>query len=232
MRKLFCLLITCLGLSASAQDKPEDNLLFNCFKQLVVKGEDNGTSVAFIKAAMGTFGVNNVFRNVNTDNAAKQHTILLRNGVTVVLNFAEVEEAGAAAGFMVRNNDLLSADIRRYALLCYAAMAKNLQVQRALPNYTAGIAMLNNNYPAKDIAALLGLMLKPIKPCTVEELSRYNHIMVRNNYYTSYAYLGYYDEVKLNIGFAPLEEFRKNHFGVSCAYKRCQINAAYRVDEI
>lgn len=232
MRWLLFTLTLLLPLFLSAQDKPQDNLLFNCFKQLVLKGEDNGTSVAFIKAAMGTMGVNNVFRNHSIDAEKKQHTILLRNGKTVVLSFAEEEQAAAASGFMSRNDDLLSADIRKYAMLCYAAMAKNLQVKYALFTYTDAINKLNADYPITDIAILLGLTLKPIKPCTVEELSHYNHILVRNYYYTAYAYLGFYDEVKLTNGIAPLSDFRKNHFGMPCSYKRCNITAAYRVDEI
>ena len=150
----------------------------------------------------------------------------------MVLSFAEEEAATAASGFMSRNADLLSADIRKYAALCYAAMVKNLQVKDALFRYDDAINKLNNKYPVTDIAILLGLQLKPIKPCTVEELAHYNHIMVCNYYYTGYAYLGYYDEVKLPNGIAPLADFRKNHFGMPCSYKRCNINAAYRVDEI
>jgi hypothetical protein len=230
-----CLLITFLLLLHAilrAQDRPGDNLMFNCFKNTATdKAEGNCVTVAFIKAAIGTFGVNNVFRSVTREDDKKQYSIMLRNGDILLLGFDEMETAKKLSPLKAGNTDLLSADITKYAQMCYAAMAKKLQKSVGYITYAAALVDLNDGYPVENIAALLGLTLKPIKPVTTKELMHYNHILVKNYYYTAYAYLGYYDEVRQPEGYAQLEDIRKYHSGTPCFIKRCSISEAYRVDE-
>jgi len=233
MRQLLITLTLLAQLTVRAQERPSDNLMFNCFKNSATeKAEGNCVTVAFIKAAIGTFGVNNVFRSVNRDEDKKQYNIMLRNGSIVLLGFGELETATSVSGLRGTNTDLLSADICKYATLCYAVMAKKLQQTVTSHTFATALADLGDGYPIENIAILLGLALKPIKPVNTAALEHYNHIVVKNYYYTAYAYLGYYDEVKQTEGYAPLADMRKYHAGLPCAIKRCNITEAYRVDEM
>lgn len=225
---LVCLVLGAHWCSAQASD---ENPLFNTFKQGSVQGEGNASSVAIIKAAIGTFGVNNVFRYQSTDNAGGKLVIRLRNDETITLTFAEWKQAAAASAFSEKNTDLLSYDIRKYAELCFAVMAKKLQQQNPRYNYVSALSDINDGIELSDAALLLGLKLKSLKPCTVDNLSHYNHIIVCNPYHVAYANTGYYDELNL-AGVATLEDFRQNHFGSKCALRRCNINEAFRVDEL
>jgi hypothetical protein len=221
---LFC------TLHCHAQNAVE-NPLFNTFKQGSMQGEGNSASVAVIKASIGTFGVNNVFRYQTTDNVAAKYIIRLRNEETITIRFDELKQAAAASAFSEKSTDLLSADIRKYAQLCFATMAKKLQLQNPRYNFTTAISDINDGFELADAAALLGLKLKSLKPCTVDNLSHYNHIIVCNPYHVAYANTGYYDELKSQAGVATLDDFRQNHFGSRCALRRCNISEAFRVDE-
>ncbi len=231
MRLLLIALLSCMYAPLYAQDNPADNLLFNCFKNTAA-GDTEGNSVlaAFLKAAIGTFGVNNVFRSELKENDKKQYNVLLRNGDIVVLGFAELETAEKLSGLKEGSTDLLSGDIRKYAQMCCAVMAKKLQMANA-STFASAVADLADGYPVENIASLLGLVLKPVKPVNVDELAHYNHIIVKNRYYIAYAYLGYYDEVKEAKGYAPLGDMHKYHSGLPCLLRRCSISEAFRVDE-
>ena len=233
MRPLLITLILFMQLYACAQEKPADNLMFNCFKNTATdKEEGNCVAIAFIKAAIGTFGVNNVFRAVSRDDNIKAYSIMLRNGEIVSLAYAELDMANKTLALKGKNTDLLSGDICKYATLCYATMAKKLQLSTSNHTFATAIADLSDGYSIGHIATLLGLILKPIKPVNVKELAHYNHIVVKNHYYAAYAYMGYYDEVSEKQGYAPLDAIRKYHAGLPCALKRCNITEAYRVDEL
>lgn len=233
MRCPLIILLLLLHITLQAQDRPADNLMFNCFKNTATdKTEGNCVTVAFIKAAIGTFGVNNVFRSVSREEEKKAYNIMLRNGEIILLGFDEMETAKKQSQLREKNTDLLSSDITKYAQMCYAVMAKKLQQSTTNHTFVTAMADLNDGYPVEDIAALLGLTLKPIKPVTTKELEHYNHILVKNYYYTAYAYLGYYDEVKQPDGYAPFDDIRKYHSGTPCFIKRCSINEAFRVDEL
>jgi hypothetical protein len=208
-----------------------ENPMFNTFKQGVLKDDGNCNCVAVVKSAIGTFGVNNVFRYVATDNASAKYTVRLRNEQTIILTFAELEEAKSISGFSEKAKDLLSADIRKYALFCFAVMAKRLQLSNPAYSYKTAIADINDGYELHATAALLGLQLKPLKPCSFENLSTYNHIIILNSYYTAYANTGYYDETNVPSGYAPLNDFKQYHSGSGCMFKRCNISEAFRIDE-
>ncbi|WP_276135226.1 hypothetical protein [Polluticoccus soli] len=231
MRRLSLLFCLVAGTTWCSAQTASDNPLFNTFKQGLVQGEGNAASVAVIKAAIGTFGVNNVFRYFSTDNAAGKYTIRLRNDETITLTFTELKQAATASAFSEKSTDLLSHDIRKYAELCFAVMAKKLQQQNPRYNYVSAVSDINDGIEPADAAALLGLKLKSLKPCTVDNLSHYNHIIVCNPYHIAYANTGYYDELKNQAGVATLNDFRQNHYGAKCALRRCNISEAFRVDE-
>lgn len=229
MRKLF--LLACMIPTFCVAQNAMENPLFNTFKQAATQGEGNSACVAVVKAAIGTFGVNNVFRYMTADNPASKYTLRLRNDETITLRFDELKQAGNASAFSEKSTDLLSADIRKYAQLCFAVMAKKLQLQNPGYTYTAAINDINDGFDITAATALLGLRLKSLTPCTVDNLSHYNHIIIRNHYHIAYANSGFYDEVKSQAGIASLSDFRQNHYGGKCALRRCNITDAYRVDE-
>lgn len=208
-----------------------ENPLFNTFKQNTVKGDDNNNTVAVIKSAIGTFGVNNVFRYVHTDEVARKYSVRLRSEERLALTYAELEEAAAHCNLPGKAQDMLSADIRRYAIFCFAVMAKKLQLQQPALSYRSAINTLNHTYDLAAASALLGLRLKPLKPCTIGNLSGYNHIIVCNAFYTAYANSGYYDESNSPTGIASLSDFKQNHSSGGCFFGRCNINEAFRIDE-
>lgn len=208
-----------------------ENPLFNTFKTGTPKGGSNNNAVAIVKSAIGTFGVNNVFRYVNTDDGAKKYFVRLRNDENLVLSFEELQEARAYCCFTEKARDILSADIRKYAVFCFAVMAKKMQRENPAYTYMAAINAINDNYGLAETAALLGLRLKPLKPCTVNNLAGYNHIIVCSQFYTAYANMGYYDETGNSPGMSLLADFRHNHPGNNCLFGRCNINEAFRIDE-
>jgi hypothetical protein len=228
-RTLICIFLV-LHWQAYAQT-PSDNPLFNTFKQGPVKDGDNGAVVAVVKAAIGALGVNNVFVYVTNDEVKQKYIVTLRDGQNISLKYTELQEAATSAGFSEKAKDVLSADIRKYGIFCFAVMAKNLKKQAPDATYTSAIATLNKGYSVEDAAALLGLKLQRLKPCTIENLSHYNHIIVMNRYYTAYANTGYYDELNLPAGLAALDNFRQNHNGFLCKLSMCNISEAYRIED-
>lgn len=222
------LIFLLLQLKALAQS-PAENPLFNTFKQGLVKDGDNGAIVAVVKAAIGSLGVNNVFVYVTNDEVKQRYIVNLRNSEKIILKYSELREAGAFAGFDEKAKDILSCDIRKYAIFCYAVMAKNLKTQHDNMDYATAIATLNSGYSVEEAAALLGLKLQRLKPCSIENLSHYNHIIVMNRYYTAYSNTGYYDELNLPGGMAMLSNFRQNHNGFLCKLSLCNISEAYRI---
>ena len=225
----WCLVMACY--CCPAQPSAVENPLFNTFKQGNTTNEGNSATVALIKAAIGNFGINNVFRYVYTDNGGKKYNVRLRNEKRITLTFAELEQAKGQAAFRERAADPLSGEIKKYAIFCFAVLAKILQDQYPGYTYAAAISDLNDGYELTDIATLLGLQLKKLEPCSIPNLSQYNHIIVRNNYHIAYAHTGYYDECNTQAGMAALNAFRDNHAGGSCSFKKCNINQAFRVDE-
>jgi hypothetical protein len=225
----FCFLLA--SYFCGAQPAAVENPLFNTFKQGNTKNEGNSATVALIKAAIGNFGINNVFRYVYTDNAGKRYNVRLRNEKRITLTFAELDQAKSLAAFKERAADPLSGEIKKYAVFCFAVMAKKLQDQYPHYSYAAAIADLNDGYELAGAASLLGLQLKKLVSCAISDLSQYNHIIVRNNYHIAYAHTGFYDECNTQAGMASLNAFRDNHAAGSCSFKKCNINEAFRVDE-
>src|SRR4249919_1300138 len=96
-KKLLFVLFTFLTIYTKAQViQVTDEQLFNAFKQDIVSfeskwkrfgGGGNCASIALIKAAIGTFGINGVFKNVSVDSVNKLVHVRLKNDKNVDLTF-------------------------------------------------------------------------------------------------------------------------------------------------
>lgn len=97
--------------------------IFESFKQ----GErTNCSSIAFIKASLNVYGLDNLFvtEKIN-DNLQK---ITLKNDASFDLKNEEINKAKISAGFIFIKDNCESEKIRDYAVLTYAVMAKYKQI--------------------------------------------------------------------------------------------------------
>lgn len=97
--------------------------IFESFKQ----GErTNCSSIAFIKAALNIYGLDNLFTAEKT--ADSLHYITLKNHASFQLKKEELEKAQFSAGFVFIKTNEESKRIKDYAILTYAVMAKYKQI--------------------------------------------------------------------------------------------------------
>lgn len=97
--------------------------IFESFKQ----GErTNCSSIAFIKASLNVYGLDNLFVTEKlNDNLQK---ITLKNDASFELNNHEINKAKISAGFIYIKDNCESEKITDYAVLTYAVMAKYKQI--------------------------------------------------------------------------------------------------------
>ncbi|WP_244283453.1 hypothetical protein [Flavobacterium hercynium] len=97
--------------------------IFESFKQ----GErTNCSSIAFIKAALNIYGVDNLFV-IETVNDSL-HKITLKNNSSFTINNEEISKARFSAGFVFIKKNPESEQITNYAVMAYAVMAKYKQI--------------------------------------------------------------------------------------------------------
>lgn len=115
---LFLLFVCSNSYSQLSSDK-----IFESFKQ----GErTNCSSIAFIKASLNVYGLDNLFENEKlSDNLYK---ITLKNNASFNLNNDELNKAKRSADFVYIKDNLDSEKIVEYAILTYAVMAKYKQI--------------------------------------------------------------------------------------------------------
>ncbi|QSW89280.1 MULTISPECIES: hypothetical protein [Flavobacterium] len=113
------LLFTCTNsYSQLSADK-----IFESFKQ----GErTNCSSIAFIKAALNVYGLDNLFVNEKVNDSL--YKITLKNNASFNLKEEELEKARVSAGFVFIKDNCESEKILEYAVLTYAVMAKYKQI--------------------------------------------------------------------------------------------------------
>jgi hypothetical protein len=115
---LFLMLICSNAFAQLSSDK-----IFESFKQ----GErTNCSSIAFIKASLNVYGLNNLFKTEKiNDNLQK---ITLKNNATFDLKEDEIHKAKISADFICIKDNCESEQIIEYAILTYAVMAKYKQI--------------------------------------------------------------------------------------------------------
>lgn len=97
--------------------------IFESFKQ----GErTNCSSIAFIKAALNVYGLDNLFVTEKIDDSLFK--ITLKNNASFNLKDDELNKAKVSAGFVFIKDNCESEQITDYAVLTYAVMAKYKQI--------------------------------------------------------------------------------------------------------
>lgn len=115
---LFLLLVHTNSYSQLSSDK-----IFESFKQ----GErTNCSSIAFIKASLNVYGLDNLF--VIEDISDSLYKITLKNDASFHLKEDEIKKAKFSAGFVFIKDNCDSEKITDYAILTYAVMAKYKQI--------------------------------------------------------------------------------------------------------
>lgn len=97
--------------------------IFESFKQ----GErTNCSSIAFIKASLNIYGLDNLF--VTEEINENLYKITLKNNASFNLKKEEIDKAKFSAGFVYIKENYESEKITEYAVLTYAVMAKYKQI--------------------------------------------------------------------------------------------------------
>ncbi|MGN7810843.1 hypothetical protein [Flavobacterium sp. 22076] len=115
---LFLMFICSTSYSQLSSDK-----IFESFKQ----GErTNCSSIAFIKASLNVYGLDNLFETEKIDDNLQK--ITLKNNASFNLKSEELNKAKISAGFVFIKDNCDSEKITDYAVLTYAVMAKYKQI--------------------------------------------------------------------------------------------------------
>jgi hypothetical protein len=146
--RIFLLFIFCSSLSYAQTDISG---MITCFRQGDKK--DNAVAIALIKASIAAFEVGSVFKEKVMSNGSLE--ITLKNGNVHVLTPEELREAEAAAGFEL--NDCKTDKPLKYAIKCYAAMAKQRQADVPGSDYASALKYLDGEAEVSSIYTLLGL---------------------------------------------------------------------------
>lgn len=137
--------------------------IFESFKQ----GErTNCSSIAFIKASLNVYGLDNLFVTEKiSDNLQK---ITLKNDASFDLKNEEINKAKISAGFIFIKDNCESEKITDYAVLTYAVMAKYKQIidkeatfDRALEDLEDGAVYTPTIY--KYLGFKLGKQIQKLK---------------------------------------------------------------------
>ncbi|MBZ4035434.1 hypothetical protein K6T82_11700 [Flavobacterium sp. 17A] len=123
MKSVASLFLLFVFISTNVYSQLSSDKIFESFKQ----GErTNCSSIAFIKASLNVYGLDNLFESEKlNDNSYK---ITLKNNASFSLNNDELNKAKISADFVFIKDNELSEKIVDYAVLTYAVMAKYKQI--------------------------------------------------------------------------------------------------------
>ena len=202
-----------------------DTLLINVFKQS--KRYNNCSSIALIKAAMGTFGISALYKQSFT---ADSNSIVftLRNREVVTVEKKEIHFSVMNNGFIAKHDR-----IKSIADTCFAIMCKKQQLKDS-SNFEAAVGKLNSGYITLNIASLLGIGFKRINATSIKTLSKFKHIVVYNYYHAAYSSNGMYDESVSKTGMERLRNFKWNHLGKDYTYisELCDIKEGLEIIDL
>lgn len=224
---LICAIVFSLNVG-HAQQQP--NPIFNAFKQGYVKEGGNCSSIAVIKAAIGTFGIGKVFQEDRASRTNDNFTYILKNGDKVTLNHREIQEATERAKFIQKDSTLEAIAIKCFADTCYAVMCKHLMtIDTSIKTYSAAITRLNSGYKTAEIGTVLGIKLVRIETTCQCNLSDYENIIIYNIKHAAYASRGEYDESGAKTGKKLTKNLRWQRMGFKCGFFFCGIRGAFRI---
>lgn len=226
-----------LGLVSNAQIKNvTEEQLYKAFKQDIVEfegylsmigGGGNCASIALIKSAIGTFGINGVFKDVKIDSLNEIVHVTRRDNKIIDLTFDRLEH-GKDHFYIKPNSDEISKQISDYAAFCFAVMgrAKQLELGYDKKYFYRAIDNLNKGEPTESINKLLGLQKEQIVDLSFDNLRKYKNIVLYNAPHAVYSSSGNYDEFFRGTitGIEPLDKLSFFHCKNE---KSCPILGAY-----
>lgn len=239
---IFVTLLLLTKISASSQiTQVTEQQLFGAFKQDFVKfqgiiqklkpGGGNCASIALIKAAIGTFGVNGVFKNVSIDSANRIVNVTLQDNSLVDLNFDRLKNGKEYFFIEKIGTDETSKMIADYARFCFAVMCRKKQMIKGYNKYGKAVDKLNKGQDASEIYKLLGLKKEQIEDFSIDNLKNYRNVVTYNVPHAVYSSSGNYDEFfKDNsaggqyISIQPLDKLSTIHCRSGST---CSITGAY-----
>ncbi|MBB6237579.1 hypothetical protein HDC90_002201 [Pedobacter sp. AK013] len=190
-------------------------------------GGGNCASVALIKASIGTFGINGVFKEVKTDSTAKMVYIKRRDDKIIVLSFDRLNFAKKHF-FIKTQTDAISKKISDYAAFCFAVMcrAKQLEMGYDANYFYRGVDKLNKGQNASEIHKILGLQKVIVNDLSISNIKKYSNLVLYNAPHAVYSSNGYYDEFfnGTQTGIEPLERLSQFHCKTA---NGCPILGAY-----
>lgn len=155
----------------------------------------NCVSIAVIKAAIGTYGLDGVFKNVDiTDEGNYQ--IEMKDSFKLTLRKHEINKAAKYSRFLKGESE----DIREKAYFYFAAMAKRVLVEGKIDVFSArntlrnALRSLNNGENYLEGVEWLGL-LNNYKKVSKTEINNYKHIIgvsAKHCYYISEGFIDNY----------------------------------------
>lgn len=211
--------------------------LFKSFKQdevhfegylSMLGGGGNCASIALIKAAIGTFGLNGVFKNVRVDSASEMVYVTRRDDKVIDLTFDRLQHAKDHFFVEADSTSQTALKISDYAAFCFAVMcrAKHLTMGYDAKYFYRAVDNLNKGEEAEEIYTLLGLKKNPIADLSTKNLKKYKNLVLFNAPHAVYSSSGNYDEFFTGTvtGIEPLE--RLNYFHCK-TLDGCPILGAY-----
>ena len=224
--KIIILILAALtfGFNSNAQVKTvTEEQLFKAFKQDIVKfqgylsmigGGGNCASIALIKSAIGTFGINGVFKEVRIDSLKEIVYVTRRDNKVIDLSFERLQN-GKDYFFITSNTDNLSKQISDYGAFCFAVMcrAKQLDMGYDKTYFYRGVDNLNKGEAAESIYTLLGLQKEQITDLSYDNLKKYKNVVLYNAPHAVYSSSGNYDEFFMGTitGIEPLNRLSYFH---------------------
>lgn len=123
MKSVTLLFFLFLFVCSNSYSQLSSDKIFESFKQ----GErTNCSSIAFIKASLNVYGLDNLFESEKLND--NQYKITLKNNASFHLNNDELNKAKISADFVFIKDTEESEKIVDYAILTYAVMAKYKQI--------------------------------------------------------------------------------------------------------
>ncbi|WP_428232591.1 hypothetical protein [Flavobacterium sp.] len=123
MKSVSSIFLFLMFVSSNSYSQLSSDKIFESFKQ----GErTNCSSIAFIKASLNVYGLDNLF--VTEKISDNSYTITLKNNATFNLKEDEINKAKVSADFVFIKDNCESEEITDYAILTYAVMAKYKQI--------------------------------------------------------------------------------------------------------
>ncbi|KAF2326559.1 hypothetical protein [Flavobacterium ginsenosidimutans] len=137
MKSVTSFFLLLLFVYSNSYSQLSSDKIFESFKQ----GErTNCSSIAFIKASLNVYGLDNLFESEKLNNDS--YKIKLKNDATFNLDSTEIVKARKSAGFVYIKDNCDSERIRDYAVLTYAVMAKYMQIIDKEPTFEKALEEL------------------------------------------------------------------------------------------